>query len=64
MICHAEGYCAGLLFKAFIADLECAIVLPQVGNYPPDILEIIAPLNLRTALNLKDGDKLDVTVHV
>ncbi len=63
MICHAEGYCAGLLFKASINDLECAVVLPQVDNYPSNVLEIIAPTNLRTALNLKDRDTLAVTVY-
>ncbi|MEM2477681.1 MAG: DUF120 domain-containing protein, partial [Thermoproteota archaeon] len=30
--------------------------------YPKDILEIIAPVNLRETLGLKDGDEIEITV--
>ena len=63
-VCPAEGYCKGLLIKAFIAALECAIVVPEVAVYPKDVLEIIAAVNLREALQLEDGSEVTVTVNL
>lgn len=63
-ICPAEGYRSGLLFKAFIGILECAIVLPEVPGYPKDLLEIVASVNLRKTLQLEDGFEVTVTVNV
>ncbi|MBS7636862.1 CTP-dependent riboflavin kinase [Candidatus Bathyarchaeota archaeon] len=57
------GYCSGKIFRAHIEnDVSCAVVLPCVKNYPEDILEIIAPLNLREKLKLKDGDEVKVEI--
>ena len=61
-ICPAEGYCFGAIFKAAINGLECAVVIPQVKEYPENILEVIAPLYLREALKLKDKDQVAVTI--
>jgi riboflavin kinase len=58
----AEGYCNGKLFKASIGTVKCGIVIPQVAGYPHDILEIIAPVNLRETLKLADGDEITVAV--
>jgi riboflavin kinase len=58
----AEGYCNGKLIKAFIGNLECAIVVPEVAGYPKDVLEVIAPVNLRETLQLEDGGEVTVTV--
>ena len=63
-VCPAEGYCNGLLIKAFISTLECAIVVPEVAGYPKGVLEIIAAVNLREALQLKDGNEVTVTVNL
>ena len=63
-ICPAEGYCVGFLFKACIKSLDCAVVLPEVKGYPENVLEIVAPLNLRETMNLKDGDGVIVSVQV
>ncbi len=60
----ADGYYSGILIKASMGTLECAIVVPEVASYPKEILEIIAPVNLREALQLKDGDKVTVTVNL
>jgi riboflavin kinase len=61
-ICPAEGYCVGAVFKARIGQIECAVVLPQVEGYPRNLLEIIAPVNLREALQLENGNEVAVTV--
>jgi riboflavin kinase len=63
-VCPAEGYCNGLLFKAVIGNLECAIVIPEVAGYPKTLLEIIAPLYLRDALQLNDGSEVTITVNL
>ena len=63
-ICPVVGYCSGLIFKASINGLKCAVVLPQVTGYPENLLEVIAPVNLREAQGLKDGDSVRVTVEV
>jgi riboflavin kinase len=63
-VCLAEGYCDGLLFKAFISILQCAIVVPQVAGYPNDLLEVVASVNLREALQLEDGCEVTVTLNV
>ncbi len=63
-ICPAEGYCVGLIIKASIGTLECAVVLPQVEGYPKNILELVAPVYLRDALQVKDGDTVTVTVNL
>jgi riboflavin kinase len=63
-ICPADGYCNGLLFKASIGTLECAIVVPEVAGYPKTLLEIIAPVNLRETLQLEDGGEVTITVSL
>ncbi|MET1124770.1 MAG: winged helix-turn-helix domain-containing protein/riboflavin kinase [Archaeoglobaceae archaeon] len=51
-------------FKAKIKDTECAVVLPKRTHYPPDVLEIIAPVKLRNSLGLEDGDMVEVEVFL
>mgnify|MGYP001595107082 CR=1 FL=1 len=64
VICPAEGYCVGALFSAVVADLNCGVVIPEVAGYPQNLLEVVAPVNLRERLGLKDGDCVEVAVHV
>jgi riboflavin kinase len=63
-ILPSEGYYSGLLFKAFIGIVECAIVLPQITGYPKTVLEVIASINLRVALKLENGCQVTVVVNV
>ncbi|MEM2904652.1 MAG: DUF120 domain-containing protein [Candidatus Bathyarchaeia archaeon] len=39
-----------------------AIVFPQRTHYGPDVVELIASVNLREALSLRDGDEVSVEV--
>ncbi|MDR2708170.1 MAG: CTP-dependent riboflavin kinase [Nitrososphaerota archaeon] len=57
-----NGYLPGYLYKAMISDTKCYVILPDVPNYPKNLLEIIAAENLRDLLNVKDGDKIVVIV--
>jgi riboflavin kinase len=62
-ILPAEGFCRGRCFNAYFMDtLKCAIVIPEIDNYPEDILEVIAPINLREKFKLKDGDMVNVQI--
>lgn len=63
-VCPFDGYCNGILIKAATGNLECAIVVPEVAGYPKDVLEIVAPVNLRDALQLEDGSEIAVTVNL
>ena len=54
----------GVVYKACLRDVECVVVVPKVEDYPRDILEVIAPIYLRGALGLKDGDSATVTITV
>ena len=47
-------------YKVMIGNIKGAIVRPERTNYSPNLVEVIAPLNLRKRLNLKDGDKLEI----
>ena len=60
-----EGFHEGWCFKALIMEkLLGAVVVPDVPRYPHDLLEILAPVNLRETLGLKDGMEIEVIVWV
>lgn len=56
----ANGFCEGTIMPAMIKSQKCAIVIPNVINYPKNIIEIIAPVNLRDNFKFKDGDEASV----
>jgi riboflavin kinase len=58
------GYCPGVMYKAEIDGLECAVVVPKVPNYPMDVLEVIASVSLRERFKLCDGSVVAVSVNV
>ena len=49
-------------YRVFIDGIEGAIVIPSRTIHPPKIAEIVAPVNLREKLGLKDGSKVRVRV--
>jgi riboflavin kinase, archaea type len=63
-ICPPDGYCPGVISEASIDDVKCAIVIPLVKDYPVDVLEVIAPFNLRKLLKIHDGDTVFVNVEI
>lgn len=42
--------------------LDAAIVLPEVANYSTNRIELIAPIRVRDALDIRDGDTLILEV--
>lgn len=61
-ITPAEGFHRGVCFKAYLMGLECAVVIPEVQDYPENTLEVVAPTKLREQLKLKDGSIIEIKV--
>ena len=59
-----EGYCPGFVVKAKMGSLAVAIVVPEVPNYPVNVLEVLAPVCLREEEKLVDGSAVVVEVTV
>jgi riboflavin kinase len=57
------GFCDAKCFPARIKSVAGALVIPLVENYPRNLLEIIAPVNLRHALGVKDGEVVEICVN-
>ena len=57
-------FCIAKTFKARIMGrVEGAVILPEATVHGNDTLELLAPINLREALNLKDGQQVDVEIE-
>jgi len=52
----------GSCFNVMIEDVRGAVIVPERTHYPEDIIEIIAPLNLREYLKVRDGSTVQVEV--
>ena len=53
-----NGFFKVRYLKAKIHGLDAAIVIPEKSKHDSNIIEIIAAVNLRETLNLKDGDEI------
>jgi len=63
IILPESGYCRGKCFKARIMEsVDGAVIIPEVEGYPDDVLEVIAPINLRERFRLKDGDYVELSL--
>jgi riboflavin kinase len=60
------GFCSARLYRVEVQGLSKsenskargAVLLPNVTGYPKDKIEIVAPVRLKSALGVKDGDQL------
>lgn len=61
----AEGRTFGAVkcFRADIGGLEAAAIFP-VRSHHTNVLELVAPRNLREALSLRDGAEVAVTIDI
>jgi CTP-dependent riboflavin kinase len=55
-------FCNAMVFQVSLQGIIGAVILPEekVRIHPKNIIEIIAPLNIKASLNVKDGDSLNV----
>ncbi len=57
------GFCPAKAFSVRLNGVvDGALIIPLVPGYPPNKVEIIAAVNLRQTLSVKDGDMVDVEV--
>lgn len=57
-----SAFCDAKCFPAQIGTIRGALVIPLVEKYPHDVLEIVAPVNLRQTLRVKDNDLVEVYI--
>jgi riboflavin kinase, archaea type len=59
-----EGFCDALVCRGmFAGEYPCGIILPLVPHYPENVLEIVAPVHLKRALKIEDGDGVEVEIY-
>ena len=61
-------FCPARCYPVFIGSVRAAIVVPEAEHFtdevhPQDVIEIIAPVNIKGALSVKDGDELTLQVE-
>ena len=59
----SPDFCPAKCYRASIGGTRAAIVVPVVPGYPRDVLEVLAPVNLRNALSVADGDEVSLVVE-
>jgi len=59
-------FCNAKAFAVTLGEIKGAIIMPEekVRIHPKSIIEIIAPLNIKEALHVKDGDIVTVVLIV
>ena len=57
-------YCNAMVFQVSLGDISGAIILPEekVRIHPKNVIEVIAPVNIKTSLKVKDGDFVTVVL--
>ena len=59
----SPGACGGRCFPVSVAGkVRGAVVVPDVTRYGEELLEVIAPVHLRSHLGLRDGDRVQLTL--
>ena len=59
-----EGFCDAVIAKGKInGRFECGVIIPLVEGYPENILEIVAPVHLKDALKIADGDEVELQLE-
>ena len=47
-------------YKAKLRDIEGAIIVPDLTKHKEEIIEFIAPVHVKSKLNIDDGDKITI----
>jgi len=55
--------CGGRLLPALVEGrIPAVVVIPEVTRYEDEVLEVVAPVRLRTVLGLRDGDRVRLEI--
>lgn len=59
-----KNFCTGKVLRARIRDIPASVILPQeeVHIHGKNVLEVMAPVNLRKTLGIKDGDTITLEI--
>jgi CTP-dependent riboflavin kinase len=59
------NFCSGLVYPVSVMGVSGAIIAPaeDVSVHGKNIIEIIAPISLKEALDVKDGDEIMLTFN-
>jgi CTP-dependent riboflavin kinase len=59
-------FCNAKAFAVSLGEINGAIIMPEekVRVHPQNIIEIIAPLNIKAALDVRDGDLVTLFLRV
>ena len=57
-------FCNATAFRVSLGDISGAIILPEekVRVHPKNIIEIIAPMNIKASLKVRDGESLKISI--
>jgi CTP-dependent riboflavin kinase len=59
-------FCNAKAFSVSLGEISGAIIMPdeKVRVHPKNIIEIVAPLKIKAALNVADGDLISVAINL
>ncbi len=49
-------------YRIKLNGMQAAVVRPERSRYPPELIEVIAPVQLRLVLGLEDDDLVEVII--
>lgn len=62
-IAPQKGFYRARCFSVTIMDnVHGAIIIPQTPDYPPNVVEVVAPVHLRTLLSLRDSSPVRIAI--
>ena len=62
---EGSNFCPSRCFRARLSSaIPAGLVIPEVDDYSKNTLELLAPLNVREALGISDGDRIEVEIEL
>jgi len=60
----SDIFAAAKCFPVQVGKVKGIVAIPLLDDYPPNILEIIAPIRMRDALGVREGDLIQVKIEL
>jgi riboflavin kinase, archaea type len=58
-----EALAGAVCYKAKIGKINGAVIIPEITKHEKNIIEFIAPVNIKSTLDIKEGDKVDLEIE-